>query len=286
MFIYSLAAVRSSWRLYAKSFLGFGYLTMLQSHLTASVNDAMKIIVPGSAQVPFYLDYCYFAGYAAYAASDKYPGVHVRLTGPPIPAQDQFDRCLAVVGPLLFAYDNSYCREVYGDEYCSINGAYQPRLTSNFSGNSFQFFGTSSFVLVWKILLLPETASLIEYHDNAEKLCSMTFSQVIDYYDSHNFFSDPDEELSVELPNYCYLVSYVYLLLTDGFRFPPDAVITVSPAINDRTVTWTVGAIMHEINEFPWTLESTGSHTTSLHRLMSGSLVRLSVAFSALALCK
>ena len=46
-------------------------------------------------------------------------------TGPPVPAQDQFSRCIETIKPLLVKYNNDYCNVVYNGQ-CSINGAYQP----------------------------------------------------------------------------------------------------------------------------------------------------------------
>jgi hypothetical protein len=252
MFLYSLSTAHIAWRLYTKTFMEFGYRSMLSRHISYLVDVANSPETPG---VPFVIDYCYYAGFGAYGNSENYPGLEVRITGPPVPAQDQFDRCMAALMPQLTTYSNGYCSSTYGQEYCSINDAYQPSLYNNYTGKQLPFYGTSEgFYLAWKILVLPETASLAEYRINAEYVCYMSFSQAIDYYSSHSFFNDPDPELSNLLPNYCFVVSYVYLLLTAGYGFADDAVFTVSPIISNHRVTWTIGAIMHEINSLPWTV--------------------------------
>ena len=46
----------------------------------------------------------------------------VEISGPPVKAQDQFDRCLAGLRHLLVKYNNDYCNIVYSGQ-CSINGA-------------------------------------------------------------------------------------------------------------------------------------------------------------------
>jgi hypothetical protein len=72
----------------------------------------------------------------------------VTISGPAVPAQDQFFLCLAALRPLLVQYNNEYCNEVYHGQ-CSMNGAYQPSVMppAKFVGTVTIFIYDSDVVL-------------------------------------------------------------------------------------------------------------------------------------------
>ena len=251
---YYQLGMQKRWELYSKSFLDFGFDSARLRHTQSIAELAISQLTPGSAEVPFYIDYCFFAGYSELVISTMYPNISVRMTGPPVPAQDQFDRCVSKLSQLLFDYDNSsasYCDDVYYGQ-CSLNGAFQPNVTSPMptdsdEGNHLPFVGTSLFAIPWHILLLPQSASLIDYKTEAERICAMTFLESIQYELNAMFIDNPI--LAHQVPNYCFLVSYLYVLLVDGYNFPQDQVFTVSPSFrNDMSTNWAWGAILYEIN--------------------------------------
>ena len=141
------------------------------------------------------------------------------------------------------------------DGQCSINGAYQPSVRDHQ-----QFIGTSSYRLPWKILLLPDTASLTEYLKRAEYLCALSFRDTLRYYEVNNL-NLVDDKLADLIPNYCFLVAYTYALLTVGYGFQDNQSLTVLDQVRGNKVGWPLGAILYEINTLPWELESSGMVT-------------------------
>lgn len=238
------------WNVYTKSFLQFGHVSARQRHVSGLAEEAASQSDLSPAVVPQALDYCFFSGYSenVYPTSTANKDTRVLISGPPVPAQDQFDRCLEQVRPLLVKYNNDYCNVVYSGQ-CSINGAYQPSVS-----DVKHFIGTSSYRYPWKILLLPDTAPLSHFRKRAEFVCSMSFSQVIHYYEVNNFDSI-DDKLGEMIPNYCFLASYTYALLTEGYGFRPEQSITVLDQLRGNKVSWALGAILYEINTMPWELD-------------------------------
>lgn len=247
--------------MYTKSFLQFGHVSARIRHVTGIAEDAIDAIVDDrSADVPEALNYCFFAGYSERVFptspnpydTNKNANIGVLISGPPVPAQDQFKRCLDTVNPLLVKYNNEYCNIVY-DGQCSINGAYQPSV----SDIHHHFIGTSSYRLPWKILILPDTASLVDYRKRAEFVCSLTFRDALHYYEVNNL-NLADDKLADLIPNYCFLVTYIYALLTEGYGFKKNQTFTVLDQVRGNKVGWPLGAILYEINTMPWALEETG----------------------------
>ena len=136
----------------------------------------------------------------------------VEISGPAGPAADQFDRCLKALRPLLEKDHGHLCMLVYDGE-CSIDGAYQPILPDDG-----RFIGTSSYVLPWEILMLPDTANLELYRSRAENVCSLSFEDVLQYYEMKGLV-DSDSKLAEMLPYFCFLSSYAYVLLVGTYIF-------------------------------------------------------------------
>lgn len=218
------------WNVYTKSFLSFGHVSARQRHLLA-VADATLAKQQSAAEVASALSYCLHAGYmeivtgtprplppqsgksnsAKYSSKSSdiipfYENTQVEISGPAGPAADQFDRCLKALRPLLEKDHGHFCMLVYDGE-CSIDGAYQPILPDDG-----RFIGTSSYILPWEILVLPDTASLELYRSRAENICSMSFNDVLQYYEMKSLV-DSDSKLAEMLPYFCFLSSYAYVLL-------------------------------------------------------------------------
>ena len=244
------------WNVYTKSFLQFGQTSARLRHVTGLADTAARGVEPNSAAVPTSLNYCFFAGYSEKVFSTPFGNMTsplgALLSGPPVPAQDQFSRCLDTIRPLLVKYNNDYCNVVYNGQ-CSINGAYMPSVSDSYVGNR-RFIGTSSYRYPWRILLLPETATLTEYRSRAEKICAMSFRDVIHYSEVNNLNSFEDR-LGDRICNWCFLVSYTYALLVEGYGFRPDQSITVLDQVRGNKVGWPLGAILYELNTMPWVYE-------------------------------
>ena len=54
----------------------------------------------------------------------------------------------------------------------------------------------------------------------------MSFREIIEYYESNNL-NMVDDKLGEMIPNYCFLVTYTYALLTEGYGFQLNQPITV-----------------------------------------------------------
>jgi hypothetical protein len=54
------------------------------------------------------------------------------------------------------------------------------------------------------------------------------------------------------LAHYCFVASYTYSLLRDGYGFDLDRNITVVSKVNGLKVGWALGAMLYEINALPW----------------------------------
>lgn len=101
---------------------------------------------------------------------------------------------------------------------------------------------------------LRDTSTLKEYRKKAEYICQLSFREAIHYYEVNNF-NILDDKLGEMIPNYCFLVSYTYALLIEGYGFQPDQSLTVMDQVRGNKVAWALGAILYEINTMPWRLE-------------------------------
>jgi hypothetical protein len=194
------------WNVYAKSFLSFGQNSARLRHLTSVADAAVAKMTRGSAEHPQALEYCFHSGYSENVLNSN-ASLLVEVSGPPVAAQDQFERCMDAVRPLLHKENGQFCKQVYGDD-CSIDGKYQPQLPDDG-----RFIGTSSYNYPWHILMLPNKANLQTYRERANRICSMNFSNLLGYYEKNNL-AQVDDKLGELLPYFCFLTSYTYVLLT------------------------------------------------------------------------
>jgi len=54
------------------------------------------------------------------------------------------------------------------------------------------------------------------------------------------------------LAHYCFVATFGYALLTEGYGFEPSRNLTVVNKIDELKVTWALGAMLYEINALPW----------------------------------
>lgn len=54
------------------------------------------------------------------------------------------------------------------------------------------------------------------------------------------------------LAHYCFVATFGYALLTEGYGFEPSRNLTVVNKIDGLKVTWALGAMLYEINALPW----------------------------------
>lgn len=197
------------WNVYTKSFLQFGVVSARKRHL-AAVADSFFYNKNNTfiGDIPLLVDHCFHSGYSE-PSYDTLKNRKVDITGPAVPAQDQLYRCMEAVRPLMEKQYGVFCRSVYHGD-CSIAGSYQPPIPSGKHGN---FIGTSTYRYAWQFLQLPDTCSLMEFEERASRICSMTFGELIYYSQTVKDLGLEPEKLASFLPYYCFLSSYVLVLL-------------------------------------------------------------------------
>lgn len=230
------------WNVYTKSFLQFGALSARKRHLSVLAAAALQAGLKRTEVA------CFHSGYheAVLATPESKP---IDAAGPVSPQKDQFRRCYDSLKPLMEKNLNGYCDVVYHGE-CSIGGAYQPALPTGVYGS---FFGTSAYKFPWKILMLPPSASFVQWQQRAESICSMTFTEVSAYAMANNI-TIAETKLADMLPYFCFLSVYPLVLVLEGYGFPANGKLTVVDDVNGNKAGWALGAIMHEINSLPWEL--------------------------------
>lgn len=238
------------WTLYAKSYLQYGHVSARKRHLLSVADDASVIGENNLAVVPRALDYCFHAGYSENVLNSA-GSKQVEISGPAVSAEDQLERCMRSLAVLMRKEgpDNTYCEEVYDGE-CGIGGAYQPKIPLMEDSG---FVGISSYKYAWSFLRMPTTSTLDEFRQRAKEICSMSFGDILQYYEEMNAINS---DLSDYLPYYCFLSSYTLTLLQTGFGFRHNQTLTVTDVIGDHDVGWALGAMMFEINVLPWELAS------------------------------
>ena len=81
------------------------------------------------------------------------------------------------------------------DGECSIDGAYQPSLPVIPDAG---FSGISSYIYAWNFLRMPATATLDQFRTRAKDIGSLSFSDVLLYYEGMDTF--PNNDLADYLP--------------------------------------------------------------------------------------
>lgn len=244
------------WNIYTKSYLTFGQQSARERHLQLLADLSPDKSGPANGTTvskESVLNFCFHAGYAeevaTYSASSRWRRV-VRVVGPTLPARDQFDRCSSLLRPLMEEDHSDFCDTVY-DGQCSIYGSYQPAIPTDQ-----RFIGTSSYKYAWNILMLPDTARLKDYKEKARFVCSLSYADA-GVYSASNSMMLSDDKLLLNVPYFCFISTYTYVLLVNGYGFSDDSVITVLDQVNGNKAGWALGAIMYEINTLPWELTLT-----------------------------
>ena len=155
-----------------------------------------------------------------------------------------FDGCMRYAEKLLNLEKNSWCEFAHRGD-CSFSGVYQPDLPKQ-SKRFGEFLAFSNFYEVFSFLSLPERASLAELQNATRTVCSMSKDEVFEYNKKAGK-ADADE-----VEQYCFRSVYVYQLLRNGYGFEHDDYITAMNVLHGQKVGWALGAMMYEINTFPW----------------------------------
>lgn len=153
------------------------------------------------------VNYCFHAGYSE-IATDSSGKATIELMGPELPLADQLARCIDSIRPLMEIEFDAFCMNIHHGD-CSIAGSYQPPLPKGRHGH---FIGTSTYALPWRFLMLPDTAPLDLVASKASAICQMNFNDILFYYET-NRLSMGDADVGTSIPYFCFLTSYILVLL-------------------------------------------------------------------------
>lgn len=247
------------WNIFAHSFLFFGMNEArgrFQAKLLAGYNDTTRLLtgvnnpcLPGGSQQEVRLNIHYdkdgqeaWNPQSGVSENGFYQGLLKNDD-----ASGDFITCLQYTKELLHLEDNAWCNFAHRNE-CSFNGVSMPELPRQ-SEHFGEFLAISNYFHVWQFLGLPERASLDQLYNSTEQICSMSKEELFHFNKNHAKVSDGDVE------DYCFRSSYVFNVLRNGYEFEMDEHITATDVINGQKVGWALGAMMYEINTFPWSYE-------------------------------
>lgn len=157
---------------------------------------------------------------------------------------NDFQACMNRTEALLHLENNEWCNFAHRRD-CSFNGVAMPELPKQ-SEHFGEFLAFSNYFHVWDFLGLPKRASLQELYNSTQTICTMGKDELFAFNKENA--GVPDENVE----DFCFRSSYVFNVLRNGYGFGMDEHITATDVINGQKVGWPLGAMLYEINTFPW----------------------------------
>jgi len=237
------------WNVYSKSFLSYGHNSARQRHLQSIANMAYNDGTDSNS----ISTHCYFSGFeedfvATIQKTHSVVEETVTIRGPHTSHNHQFDDCYEMIIPLLKKELNVFCNVVY-DNQCSMDGFYQPALpTGKIDGH---FIASATYKYAWAFLRMPQGGSLTLFKERAREICSLDYTEIKKYHKSLNTTMKKDELL----PYYCFITTYVAILLEKGFGFTDQQSIRAIDTVGGHRTGWALGSMLYEINGLPFVLE-------------------------------
>ena len=217
--LYPVRVDKLEYSLYTHSYLYYGVDQALISFNTNQVDNS-TLVSP-----------CYPLGYI-----DPDTGI----TG-----SGSWHDCLIQVAKLFDLTYDCY----HGDgsiERCSFNGVYQPPLDDK------TFIAMSAFVYTWQFLGLnigPNTDDLRMMAKRAQKVCSLSYNEQVEYYDELTTHIPTDRRTN-NIHAQCFNAAYQYHLLHSGFGLPVrHTPIEIHNDIDGTQVDWALGLMLVERNK-------------------------------------
>jgi hypothetical protein len=156
-----------------------------------------------------------------------------------------FEACSQQTYGLLREETNKEWCDFEMDGSCAFAGIYQPPLPQ-MNQDIDEFVATGNFVDVFQFLQLGDRAAISDIIRAAEKVCSLTWTELKAYNANlaKDAFVDDDQTLS----QMCFRSVFVYQLLSNGWGFGDNYTITVADVINGQKMGWALGCMLYEIN--------------------------------------
>ena len=161
--------------------------------------------------VPSTLDYCFHSGYTENVENSN-KTLNVELWGPTVPAGNQMDLCMQSLREQLLLEGNQMCDMAYDGE-CAFKERYQPQLAQS---QLLGFVGMSALQFAMTFLNVPMTSSISTIKAAGADICSMTFSDIMGYYENNPSFI-PIRDISINLPYFCFISSYITVNSNDYY---------------------------------------------------------------------
>jgi hypothetical protein len=154
-----------------------------------------------------------------------------------------FEACSQQAYGLLREETNREFCDFEMDGSCAFAGIYQPTLPK-INAAVDEFVATSNFVDVFNFLQLGEMAPVSNISSAAETVCNLRWKD-LQQYNSNLESPISDDDSLVQM---CFRSVFVYQLLSNGWGFGDDKVITVADVINGQKMGWALGCMLYEIN--------------------------------------
>jgi hypothetical protein len=149
-----------------------------------------------------------------------------------------------------------------------MSGAYQPPLPQgNEAGH---FIGTSTYKYPWQFLQMPAVGTVSQFKEAASDICSKSFNDIV-LYDATLTYLKTTKHSSL-LPYYCFLSSYIVVLLEDGYRFTENNTLSAQDVIKGNQVSWPYGAMLYEVNSLPFKMVEPDEIRLMGRLMLAGSL--------------
>jgi Golgi nucleoside diphosphatase len=246
------------WNLYAHSFLYFGLnaaRNRFQAALLAGTTPNDRLVegvynpcLPGGATQETRLNILINSNgeetWAPIGSNDGYYQATLINHGP----TGDFEKCMEYTKSILHLESNAWCEFAHKGE-CSFNGVAMPELPSQ-SEHVGEFLAFSNYFHVWQFLGLSERSSLQQLYNATQHVCGMSKRELLE------FNSRTGQAAAEDVDDICFRSAYAFNILQSGYGFQMDEYITATNVVAGQKIGWALGAMLYEINTFPFTMDT------------------------------